>query len=243
MRVIHETFLRGKKYPVGKFNIVLPTLDEIFDLGTSNYYENLQAIIMDFSELDLKELPEDITDFEIFYAILSSSKDYANTFFEGMKLFTDCTFVKEQNVIAGIRSNENRELYLVDILTEEKWLEIRKILSLAHWQKEPKRYSYADQKAKEIMEKLRKNKELVDKIKKKKGEGGLELYELIGSVCTYSNSYNLFNIWDLNYYQFFDQYYRIDADDKYKFSLQSLLAGADPKKIEIGHWASSIKHN
>lgn len=238
-----EKLLRSKPIFLGKTAVRIPTLDEIFEIGTLKYYEYLQSIILDFMELEIPGLPEDITEFELFYLVFSSDKDFLNSFLEGLQLFTGDTFVTEENLIFSIEKDSEGHFKVKDVLTEEKWVELREVLSAGHWQKTPKKYSYKDNKAKQIMKKLQENKKLVQKIKSKNGETGLELYELVGSVAAISKSYNLFNIWGLTYYQFFDQYYRIDAGDKYKFSLQSLLAGADPKKIEIGHWASSIKNN
>ena len=129
------------------------------------------------------------------------------------------------------------------MLTESYWLELRKTLRLAHWLPEPEKYDFTNDKARKLMEKIKKNQERVRKLKERKGTGSSELYELIGATCSYSPSYNLLNVWDLTYYQFFDHYYRLTISDNYRFSMQSLLAGADPKKMKIEHWSSPIKHD
>jgi len=251
MRKIHEKLIRAKPIKVENILISLPTLNEIFDLGLDKYLEYLQSIIIDISDLNLDTeifAGEEFSDYQIFIMLLLTSKDFQNTFFEAMQLFTNDTFVFEQEHIVGLRKTVTEEgevsFEFNQILTEEFWLEMRKVLSLAHMQEEPKRYDYANAKAKAIMEKLRKNKEEVQRIKAKRGQSeSLEVYELIGSVCTHSKAYNLFNVWNLTYYQFFDHYYRLNINDNYHFSLQSILAGADPKKVKVEHWTSSIKTN
>lgn len=251
MKTIHERLIRAKSVQVDKTTISFPTLNEVFDLGLDKYLEYLQSIIIDISELDLSEdflEGKEFSDYEIFIILIMTSPDFKNTFFEAMQYFTDDIFVIEGSVILSlkkIKDEEGREeLTFHQVMTEEFWLELRKVLTLAHWQEEPKRYDYANAKAKAIMAKLKKNKEEVQRIKAKRGQSSsLDLYELIGSVCSHSNSYNLFNVWNLTYYQFFDHYYRLNINDNYHFSLQSILAGADPKKVKVEHWASSIKTN
>lgn len=250
MKKTHETLMRGKPIQVDRSLVCLPTLDEIFDLGVERYLEYLQSIILDISELDLGPVleEEEFSEYQIFLMLVLTSADFKNTFFEAMKFFTKDTFVLEDQVIISIKKKENidgsNELIFHQLFSEEFWAELRKKLSIAHWQSEPRKYNYASAQAKAIMKKLKKNKEEVQRIKAKKGESdSLDLYELIGSVCAHSKSYNLFNVWGLTYYQFFDHYYRLNINDNYHFSLQSILAGADPKKVKVEHWASSIKKN
>lgn len=251
MKLIHEQLIRAKPIEIDKTSITLPTLGEIFDLGVYRYLEYLQSIVIDISQLSLDDAmfeDNNFTDYEIFLLLILTSGDFKNTFFEAMQYFTGDTFIMEGSVIISLKKvkEESGRVSLTphQVLTEQFWTELRKALTLAHWQDEPKRYDYASAKAKAVMEKLRKNREEVQRIKAKKGQSeSLELYELIGSVCTHSKSYNLFNVWNLTYYQFFDHYYRLNINDDYHFSLQSILAGADPKKVKIEHWASSIKKN
>lgn len=249
MRITHETLIRAKPLKIDQSLLYLPTLEEIFDLGVNIYLEYLQAIILDMSELSLEfDEEEQFSDYQIFLMLVLTDKNFKDTFFEAMEFFTKDTFVFEEGVIVSLKKEEGPdgviELKFHQIFSEEFWNEIRQKLSIAHWQPEPKKVQYASARARAIMKKIQKNKEEVQRIKAKKGQSSsLDLYEIIGSVCTHSNSYNLFNVWGLTYYQFFDHYYRLNIDDNYHFSLQSILAGADPKKVKIEHWASSIKTN
>ena len=250
MREIREQLLRAVPVKVDKTSISMPTLREIFDYGLVKYLEGLQSIIIDLSEIDLNQEAlggEELSDYQIFLLLILTNESFKNTFFEAMQMFTGETFVLEQNVIVSVKRQKDDEghieLVFNQLLDEKFWVELRKVLTIAHWQKEPKKYQFVSVKAREIMDKLKKNKDEVQKIKAKQNDSdSLELYELIGSVCAHSASYNLFNVWDLTYYQFFDHYYRLNINDNYHFSLQSILAGADPKKVKVEHWASSIQN-
>lgn len=250
MRIYQEKLLRAVPVKLDKTLIYIPTLNEIFDFGLLDYMECLQSIIIDLSEIEFKQVEGNetqLSDFEIFLLLVFTNASFKNTFFKAMQLFTKDTFVLEQGVIVSLKqesTEDGKASFVFNQFVDEKfWTELRKILTLAHWQKEPKHYQYMSPKAREMMEKLRKNKEEVQRIKAKKGgSDSLELYELVGSVCSHSSSYNLFNVWDLTYYQFFDHYYRLNVNDSYHFSLQSILAGADPKKVKVEHWASSIQN-
>lgn len=249
MKEAHEKLMRAKPVKVEEVSISLPTLGEIFDFGLSTYLEYLQSIIIDVSKLDIDDRflqGRVFSDYEIFLLLVLTSEDFKNTFFEAMQYFTGDTFVMDEGVIVSLKTVENADgeekLIFHQFLTENFWTQIRKVLTLAHWQEEPDRYDSMDAKARKIMEKIKRNKEEVQRIKAKRGEStSLELYELIGSVCSHSKVYSLLNVWQLTYYQFFDHYYRLNINDEYHYSLQSILAGADPKKVKIEHWASSIK--
>ena len=254
----HESFIRGKPFKIEKTSIFLPTLEEIYELGPEKYFEYLYAIIMDFDKMRGSiETKEDTyyTDYDLFIILLMSDKDFLKTALEALEFFTKDRFIFTEAAIGSIRRQTSDkklhylseegiegELVLHDILTSSLWLKIREVLCIAHWIPMPEERGPLKGKAAEIADKLRRNKEEVARLKAKKNKGqeSPDIYEIIASVCARSPSYNLFNVWQLSYYQFFDQFKRIHLDEEYKYSLEQILAGVDPKKLEIRHWSSSI---
>ena len=253
----HESFIRGKPFKIGKTSIFLPTLDEIYEKELDLYFEYLYSLIMDFDKMrgsiETKENTY-YTDYDLFIVLLLSDESFLKTALEALEYFTKDRFIFTETAIGSIRRKTSDgelhyaseqvdgELVLYDVLTPDLWLKIREVLSLAHWVSVPEERGPLTGKAAEIADKLRRNKEEVARLKAKKNEGqpSTEIYELIASVCAHSTQYNLFNIWELSYYQFFDQFKRLQLDEEYEFSLKQILAGVDPKKLKLLHWTSSI---
>ena len=92
-----------------------------------------------------------------------------------------------------------------------------------------------------MLEKRRKARERLNKAKNNDSDGErLTLDDLVSIVCANGNGINIFNVWDLSFYAFNDQFNRMKMFDDYQISVQSLLAGADPNEIELKHWMSKI---
>ena len=257
MKEAHESFIRGKPYKINKTSIYLPTLSQIYEKGLDVYFEYLYVLIMDFDKIrGNDELNKETyyTDYELFILLLLSDQNFLNTALKALEYFTKDRFIFTETAIGSIRRKTSDgelhyaseqvdgELVLYDVLTPDLWLKIREALSLAHWVPVPEERGPLKGKAAEIADKLRRNKEEVARLKAKKNKGqpSTEIYELIASVCAHSTQYNLFNIWELSYYQFFDQFKRLQLDEEYEFSLKQILAGVDPKKLKLLHWTSSI---
>lgn len=257
MKAIHEKFIRAKPFEINKTIIRLPSLEKIFDLEIDEYFEYLYSLVMDFDSIRGSEaLNPDIyySDYELFILILLSDEKFKETSLKALEFFTGDRFVFTEQAIVSARKKTSDgvlhplseevdgEFVIYDILTEELWQKIREALAIAHWIPLPIERGPLKGKAAEIADKIRRNKEEVARIKAKqnKGNGSTEIYELIASIASRSPSYNLFNVWQLTYYQFFDQFKRTQLDEEYRYSLEQILAGVDPKKLEIRHWSSSI---
>ena len=236
---IHQYGIVNLPVPLEHISVKLPTLREAFALGITKYLGLLQVILMDFQELELN-LPEEVerpSDFYLFLMLMNQSAEYRNELLDALKLFTGVDFIVERGILISVEYSQ--------IITEEVWIELREILYVLHWRTAPAprvKKKALSERAKIFMERLEQTKKTVAKIKEKEeNTEGIALYEIIAATATHAGSYNLLNIWDLTYYQFFDHYHRVVISDDYDISLKSILAGADPKKVEIKHWASSIK--
>lgn len=257
MKKLHERLIRGLSYKIEKVSVKLPSLEEVFDMGVDLYLERLYSIIMDYDPIrahDFFQGEESYSDFDIFLMLLLSDEKFKENFFEALELFTSDRFILGEDMIVSVRkklpngetvpmsSQEEGEVVPYAPLTETIWRGLREVLSLAHWVPLPRETPKLTGKSAEIAAKLRRNKEEVARIKAKSGsKDSIEVYELISSFCACSPSYNLFNVWSLSYYQFFDQLKRIQLKEEYEYSLEQILAGVDPKKLDIRHWTSSIQ--
>lgn len=71
---------------------------------------------------------------------------------------------------------------------------------------------FKNAKAKKIYEKIQALKAEQAKAKKNKANPDMELANLIGAVCAFSNgAYNLSNVWNLTVFQFYDQFIRLNT--------------------------------
>ena len=89
----------------------------------------------------------------------------------------------------------------------------------------------------EIIKKIKEGRKLKEKTKNSE----LSFLDLVASLAAKGNGINPFNVWDLTYYAFNDQFKRMQAIEDYEQAIRSIEAGADPKKIKVEHWIKSIQ--
>ena len=64
--------------------------------------------------------------------------------------------------------------------------------------------------------------------------------DLVASL-TINSALDIVNVWSISYYAFNDQFKRMRILEQYSTGLQSIMAGADPKKIKLQDWIQSIQ--
>ena len=67
------------------------------------------------------------------------------------------------------------------------------------------------------------------------------LIDLISVLASKHNNLNIMNIWELNYFQFNDQFQRMQLIENYDMSVRQLLAGVDKKHVNLEHYIKKIK--
>lgn len=227
--------LRGKPIKIDFFEVKPLTLEEMFDYGEEECRKLLSYFLFDVDDLDLgdrKEL-QDINKFLILSLIFRQDPTFANNILRGLKLFTGIEFFLQDGLLLY------KENYIIN---EERWEKLKYVLSWQYGLKyEPQAFKYnpKGKRAKEMKKRIESTRQQVEKIKAKKREE-ITLIELISALCAKHPSINLFNVWKLTYYQFINQLQRLQIIDDYDFALRSILAGADPKKVDAKHWTIKI---
>lgn len=92
-----------------------------------------------------------------------------------------------------------------------------------------------------IRKKIQAGRETIARIKGQSEENAPELADLIGSLPFGNCGLNILTVWELTYYQFYDQFKRMRAYEDYETNFQSLVAGGDPKKIKLKYWIQNIQ--
>lgn len=92
-----------------------------------------------------------------------------------------------------------------------------------------------DDKNDKVKKLLAKKKAFEEKLKKQKADSG-EALDIVTLASTLSvmdgNNLNILNVWNLNIVQFKDQLHRCQMKESFYLTIEQLLAGADPTKVE-----------
>lgn len=215
------------------------TLGDIVKLGFNKYIQYVSYFVADIKDLintNEINLPlDEITtlDLMLIHPQLQEYLGEAIRFFfkeELVEFFPDFGVV----ILGELQENleDNR------IISKENFHIISKYIKLFHRMKteeDKENFNPSNKKAQEILNRIKKTKEIVNKLKEKK-QSDITITDLISAVTAKSNNINKFNVWDLTYYQFMDEYHKLTAIDEYDKLFSSLVAGADSKKIKLKHW-------
>jgi hypothetical protein len=91
-----------------------------------------------------------------------------------------------------------------------------------------------------LQQKMQSNRQKIRRLKNEQLENqdAPTFYDLVSSLCSHANGIHIFNVFDLNIFQFNDQFYRMKLVSDYELNIQALLHGADSKHIKLKHWIS-----
>ena len=227
-------FLRGKPVSLGLFKLYPLTLDEIFDdIGFNEYNRYLSILCIDSETI--KEMlnmgtESNIEPFEYLFASAFHQEESKEIICVGLGLFfKEEVFVKEGYFQIGENQEnilyQNNFNFFIDILKQQNCIN-----------NEKNKVKVENDAQKKFMEQLRKMK---DKYKSHKKEQ--DIVDIMSAVSSKHPSINVFNVGELTIYQLIDSYKRLNKIDDYFLSYKSILAGGDPKEINIKHWAEKLE--
>lgn len=198
-------------------------LDEWLDLP--NWGEIIGILFID---LDNLKLSIDISDPRIKWLVylncLNTHKAQIQSFLE--QTFKQPIYIDESSLRIGTQT--------IEPLLWEQFLRILSEIYQLDWEalRPPKA---TNNKVEEMRKRLAATKAAVQKAKERQGKA-ITIESMITGICAKDPSLNFLNIYELNYYQFMKTAQAIHKVDDYETSIQSLLAGADPKKVKPRHW-------
>jgi len=216
-------------------NIHPLTLREMKNLGFNTYNRYLSVLCISLN--DVKEMmnlnEEDIDIFEIIYFNCKSDAIYQSLVFTALECFLkEKIGLCEYGFYLG-KITENR------IINKNNFSNIIRIIKLQNCliEKEiEEKIKPANERARKMLEQMKKNQEELNKVKSK---NSLNLYDLISIFAAYSENINIFNVWDLSFYQFNNQFNRLTIMKEYNANLQILMhCDASKNNIELKHWLS-----
>lgn len=192
------------------------------------------------NEEDSANKPPDITNFELVYTICGTDENFRNMYLKAM------SFILKENVVICNIGFYIGEIETDRIISNDNYNDLIHIIKLQNGIEKLDSEALdnpASEKAKELLEKRKLLREKLNKAKNKENGGDgepLTLADLVSILCANGNGINIFNVWDLSFYAFNDQFNRMKMFEDYQVNIQSLLAGANPDDIEFKHWMSKI---
>lgn len=101
-------------------------------------------------------------------------------------------------------------------------------------------FAPASERVRMLQQKMQANRQKIRRLKNDQLENQdtPTFFDLVSSLCSHANGIHIFNVFDLNIFQFNDQFYRMRLVSDYELNIQALLHGADSKHIKLKHWIS-----
>lgn len=229
--------LSGSSFFVDDISINPKKLNEIVDVGYMEYNQHLNLVSVELESLidpektkDFDEIKAKLTVSDIIF--LSKQQEFIDLFLNGLGFFLEdkVEFMEDGTLLVGEGGSEG-----IKIINRDQFVEIIDIIKYQNCvlsvegKPNPK-----DDKAKSILEKIKKAKE---KLKKKYDGDNIDFTDLVSAVTTKSNTYNKTNVWDLTIYQFYDEYKRLEAITGFETSILAMVNGAE---VNLKHWSSKL---
>jgi hypothetical protein len=240
------SYLRGIPIPVASDIFVHPiTLAEVEEIGIQNYYSFINCLcikketLLKMYQLSSEEYLyyKQIDEFTILMSFAKALDDFrlmiSNSLSFFLKAEVDFSF---EHDLFSVFINEN-EVNINSSIFEKIKSTVLKLNFMNNSEDESKKFSPANEKAKQLKEKMDKLKQ---KIQKQNSEDGLELKDIVSIVATYSNDINILTVWDLTVYQLYESYMRILLWDEYHTTHFHLPNMDEQARKNLKHWASDI---
>lgn len=242
--------LAGKEFYVDNICIKPKTLRDIVDIGHEKYMAFLGILTTKaenyLDEDAMKEIrlisKDEITMLDV--VVFSQDEEMLELFINacGFFLGVDTAHVHYKSELGFVFGDINTVgMEDLIIVGKDNFREISYVIMYQNCVKNPESsdfYRPKNDKAREIIEKLKKNREKVEKAKRAQnnGEVDIDLHSIISSVSAKSPTISKFNIWDLYVYQLYDEYKRLEKISSYETSILAMMNGA--KINDLKHWST-----
>lgn len=239
-----EQFFVGIPTEIGNICKVYPvTVREIATIGAKNFYSYLNLFTLDKEDIDeflqQQGVEERLTPFQFTLINANEDKQYLENLEKAFKFFLHeeqiTVLVDNEAIILG-DINEGRVLMEEDFNTVCAIIIEQNMVNKSS--AEERMNNPSDAKAAQIIKKIKEGRKIREK---KSSDSNLNFIDLVASLAAKGNGLNAINVWDLTYYAFNDQFKRMQMIEQYDNARQSILAGADLKKVKIEYWLRPIE--
>lgn len=228
--------LAGIPLNINDICVIKPlTLGQITNIGYKKYNIYLSNLVADITDFKIPDM--DLSKYT-YWDILMSNMYYGDDKYIDMILEAFSIFLDNKNIYYSKKEslfyiNENK------IIDKNIFSQIQEILKWQNCIEKKDEPKLANSKAEEIRRKILKGKQ--DLLKKENMEITFE--DLVSVLAANGNNLNILNIWDLNMYQFNNQFNRMKMIEDYDIGIRSLLAGATGEDVKPKYYIRPIDAN
>lgn len=222
----------GRIYPL--------TLGEIAEMGQNEYDIKVSILLVNKNIIEIPN-NENLNNFSFAMLYCAYNNDFKKLFLNSLSLFF------RETVNLQMTSKENGFLYIENFerrIDESNFDLVQNIIKEQNCIKKDmsEEYNPADEATERLLKRREELRKKISEIKNKDNNNDpLTLSDLVSILSSRGNGIDIFNVWDLSMYAFNDQFNRMKMFDDYDVNIRSILAGADPNKIDLKHWMSKIE--
>lgn len=237
--------MAGIDIPIPELQLIIhvPTIKEIALIGETKFFMAVQYLCLDKESLIQDEiLSSSLTNFQVLMKVLEQSqdKDKKDAIIMLLTLlFPDYIPLLTRNSIILTKQNEKQPILIDDNNFDIFQDTLKEVLCVnSIFQGNNVIYNPANDRAKEIAEKLMRGRRKVAEIKSK-GNNESVLTRYISILTIGSNTMSLEDCLNLNMFQIFDLMERYNAFIEWDVDLRVRLAGGKPDK-PVESWMRDI---
>lgn len=233
----------------GLFKVYPPTVNQTLDIPDFNKFLSLLTISQEDIEDQLFNADDEIsikegqipTPYQYLAKICESSQEYLDIVKEGFQFFThtELTFIPEKEFfLIGNLEEILQNLESLDqlpILTPETYFEFQNVIRLVMGRDQVEPYDYNQHPR---VRRMKAKARYRDRIKAKQNAKTDSLINSLASICCMGIGLTPLNIGEMSYAAISTITTKYQKKEKYTLDIDSLLAGADSKKIKPKYWMS-----
>ncbi len=236
-------------------------LKDVVMIGEMQYNYYLSKICLDIENLLIDEKlrtelnNQGITSYLLILSQCFNNENILNDFLKAMSFFLKqkvvflddfgIFYIGEKDLeeikdsLKGLTKLE--ELDNKSFITQNNFDAFKDIIKLQNCLKKVSdQFNPINERAKNIIEKMKIARQKVNRAKTGEQEP-LNLSDLISVFCAFNKTMAINQVWEMTFYQFDNQFKRTQLIHDYEISVQSLLHGADSKKVKIENFMSKIE--
>lgn len=192
-------------------------------------------------EKDFLNMLENMTEFQYLFFLDAFDKESKVFIKEAFKFFlhSDILFVPKEQKIMLVGTGDPV------FIDEATFCQIEDKICSLHWLESSMMATSEDsEEVRKIKAKLQQGRKIVNQLKQRSSDkiSDIGFFDLIGSMSIKLFNLNIFNIWDISYYYFYDQLKRMNILNEFDMNIQARLAGAKIKS-PIKSWIQSVDKN
>lgn len=222
-------------YQYGTIPIAPKSLRQIISSGFDRFYYCLRMVTLSKNQVFPPEVLDSYKESSLIETLfITGGYSFLDDYFDAFQYFLD----KEVSV------EPDMKFYIGGVLaTPVDFDNISQIIKTQNSlvTEEDEDFNPLNDRVRLLKERMKKRKEKIAELKSQSDDGSkLDFLEIVSILSSKGNGINIHNVFDLNYFQFNDQFTRMKMVEDYEVNINALMHDKiDPKNIV--HWMSKSK--